>query len=445
MLFHNKSAILEWTGWILLQQSIAAFGTWSTAQAILAIQHSEEARLWILLTLLGIVLPYIPALLSRYAIKKWEFLLQKRWIDRWLNHLQGRLDLYNDSQKRDTYLGMLQQDGPLLITQLTTTTAELFSALLNFSFQWLVLTCFYSQILGLTLGIGVLISSLMVFAFDPWAKSEAEKTTEASLEMTRLLPGAWEKTIHNNPKSAPLWNTRFTKSFDIFRCQNLKSLRTTLTITGLSLLTMTLPLIATFFFTPQALFSPTMLLLLAAGLPRLLQTVQSAMNALTASLSLRPLLVRIQELQQKLPEIQEPNVTTQGLVQRICPQLLEKIPLNPILLETPGRLTLSARNGSGKSSLLLLLKSMHGSSAYYLPPAGGLPLSDTQPSAPASTGQNHLSQLLAIAKEPPARLLLLDEWDANLDSHHTQILDQHLNRLALKVRIIEVRHQDLDD
>lgn len=440
MLFKNRSALAKWMGWVILQQSIAAAGTWSTAQAIYAIQQGQEARPWILITLLGILLPYVPALFSRKAIKQWEFLLHQSWIETWLTRLRGRLDLYNDSQKRDTFLGMLQQDGPVLITQLSSTTSDLFTMVLNFALQWMVLTFFYSQALGLCLASGVLLASLLIIAMDPRVKDEARNAAEANTQMSRLLPGAWERTIHDNPQSAPYWTTRFNKSFEDLRLKSLKSLQMNLTITGLSLFGMTLPLITTILLFPETILSPTSQLLLVAILPRLLQTIQSAINGLTSVLNLRPLLVRIKELERKLPEIQDPQVTAQDLLQRISPTLREQISLSPLLMESPGRTTVQAPNGSGKSSLLLHIKSTFGSSAYYLPPVGGLPLSDKQSTLPGSTGQNRITQIQALAEQPPAPMLLLDEWDANLDAHHTQELDRQLELMAKYVRIIEVRH-----
>lgn len=108
MIIKNKLNITQrmnpWITWVILQQSLAAVGTWSVARAIHAIQEEQEAHSWIFLSLLGILLPYVPGLFARRAIKKWELSLQKSWIDTWLNRLRGRLDLYNDAKKRDHFL-----------------------------------------------------------------------------------------------------------------------------------------------------------------------------------------------------------------------------------------------------------------------------------------------------------------------------------------------------
>jgi ABC-type multidrug transport system fused ATPase/permease subunit len=442
MLFKNKTAVSSWVILIFLQQLIAAAGTWSTARAIHAIQEGNPARPWILVTLLGILFPYLPALFSRRAIKKWELLLQQDWIDHWLLQLRGRLDLYNDAHQRDSQLGILQQDGPILLTQLSTTTTEFFSLSLNFLFQWIVLTFFYSKILGLTLGAGVFLSSTLIFSLDRWAKSEAGKTAEASIQMTRLLPGAWERTVQDNPRSASIWHDRFTRAFERLREQSLRSVRATNTITGISLLVMTLPFPLVILLSPEAFLSPTMLLLLVASLPRLLQTVQSAMNATSAILNLRPLLIRLQELERKIPVHQDTKATAQKLLQRTSPALQEYAYPELELMSAPGRTTLRAPNGSGKSSILLHIKASLGNSAYYLPPHGGLPVSEAQAALPSgSTGQNMMLQLEELLKAPPAPILLLDEWDANLDAGRTKELDQKLEALARGVRIIEVRHQ----
>lgn len=122
-----------------------------------------------------------------------------------------------------------------MITQLTQTTSELFGASLNFLLQWIVLTFFYSRVLGFTLGLGVLLTSGVILILDPWVKKEAQKVSEKSTQLTRLLPGVWERTIQNNPGAAPLWQKRFTETFNHFYYQSLKSVHATVTLSGASL------------------------------------------------------------------------------------------------------------------------------------------------------------------------------------------------------------------
>ncbi|NBW80646.1 hypothetical protein EBR21_02725 [bacterium] len=102
-----------------------------------------------------------------------------------------------------------------------------------------------------------------------------------------------------------------------------------------------------------------------------------------------------------------------------------------------GRFRVEGGNGSGKSTLLRSLKESLGSEAFYLPAehsaldfpvAGGL-----------SSGQRARFILESLKISAP-RVLLLDEWDANLDIRQRSLLDQLIGQLSERHLVLEVRH-----
>ncbi|AKA26555.1 hypothetical protein [Pseudomonas chlororaphis] len=99
-----------------------------------------------------------------------------------------------------------------------------------------------------------------------------------------------------------------------------------------------------------------------------------------------------------------------------------------------GRLLISGKNGAGKSSLLKLLKSEFTES-ILLPNHTGF----HEAEGPLSTGESQVKQLLHVL-EQKAPLILLDEWDANLDMQNKILVGHILNQKAAETLIIEVRH-----
>ncbi|AJO76683.1 hypothetical protein [Pseudomonas sp. MRSN 12121] len=99
-----------------------------------------------------------------------------------------------------------------------------------------------------------------------------------------------------------------------------------------------------------------------------------------------------------------------------------------------GRLLISGKNGAGKSSLLKLLKSEFTES-ILLPNHTGF----HEAEGPLSTGESQVKQLLHVL-EQKAPLILLDEWDANLDIQNKILVGHILNQKAAETLIIEVRH-----
>ena len=124
--------------------------------------------------------------------------------------------------------------------------------------------------------------------------------------------------------------------------------------------------------------------------------------------------------------------------------LKEKRPLDKALhftaLNAAGRYTLQGPNGVGKSCLLLWLKQQWGTAAFYLPThIHNLLFNHTQG---LSSGQKMIAALQAITQfQDSFQVLLLDEWDANLDAINLKRTDAVIEQLAKNKKIIEVRHR----
>jgi ABC-type transport system involved in cytochrome bd biosynthesis fused ATPase/permease subunit len=104
-----------------------------------------------------------------------------------------------------------------------------------------------------------------------------------------------------------------------------------------------------------------------------------------------------------------------------------------------GRLTLRGENGSGKSTALMLVKNALANRAFLLPTYSQL--SFTSETNKYSTGESLHNRLIEILERVDVDVLLLDEWDANLDSDNQERLSALIDQLSLKKCVIEVRHR----
>lgn len=105
-----------------------------------------------------------------------------------------------------------------------------------------------------------------------------------------------------------------------------------------------------------------------------------------------------------------------------------------------GRYVLSGPNGSGKTSLLLQMKMLSKDEAIYLPAQAFL---FPSPGTGLSTGQRKLRELIdlfALARGR-TRLILLDEWDANLDPANRERISAEIDVLARTHAVVEVSHR----
>ncbi len=102
-----------------------------------------------------------------------------------------------------------------------------------------------------------------------------------------------------------------------------------------------------------------------------------------------------------------------------------------------GRSVIRGSNGSGKSTLLLHLNKTLESS-FYLPASPQLEIGES--TGNESTGEKILKHLEFI-KNQDVQVLLLDEWDANLDPVNIDKVHRQLDEISKNKLVIEVRHR----
>ena len=126
--------------------------------------------------------------------------------------------------------------------------------------------------------------------------------------------------------------------------------------------------------------------------------------------------------------------------------------LNRIKAHSQGRILVRGSNGSGKSSLMVALKSRLGSQAFYWPTSDKLafafsgssaPDDEDEPSASGfSSGERQLNSLQEIVNRTRATVYLLDEWDANLDAKNRASAEALVAQLAARAVVVEISHRD---
>ncbi len=138
--------------------------------------------------------------------------------------------------------------------------------------------------------------------------------------------------------------------------------------------------------------------------------------------------------------------------------------LSQVTTQTKGRILVRGSNGMGKSSLLVALKARLGTQAFYWPTSDKLSFeflkgteaeeeaseehdsptaSQSRPNSSGfSSGEKQLCSLQEISMRTNAKVYLLDEWDANLDSKNRALAEQIVAGLAARAVVVEISHRD---
>ncbi|AMK30284.1 Hypothetical Protein AWT69_001647 [Pseudomonas putida] len=116
----------------------------------------------------------------------------------------------------------------------------------------------------------------------------------------------------------------------------------------------------------------------------------------------------------------------------VAPQALLKVIVGSEI--KGGRFTVTGSNGAGKSTFLKLIKQSAPDALLMTPETRFLEF-DTA----LSTGQSSIREIESALASLPS-VLMLDEWDANLDEENFRRIDALLDTASCRVIIIEVRH-----
>jgi ABC-type multidrug transport system fused ATPase/permease subunit len=133
--------------------------------------------------------------------------------------------------------------------------------------------------------------------------------------------------------------------------------------------------------------------------------------------------------------------------------------VSQVMAQSSGRILVRGSNGAGKSSLLVALKAQLGNQAFYWPTSDKLSFeflrgqnsdeedevtesSQKSQSSGFSSGEKQLRSLQEISARTEAKVYLLDEWDANLDSKNRALAEQLVASLSERAVVVEISHRD---
>lgn len=105
-----------------------------------------------------------------------------------------------------------------------------------------------------------------------------------------------------------------------------------------------------------------------------------------------------------------------------------------------GRFTITGDNGSGKTTMLYKLLEEYKDKAIFIPTSPKYLEWETKINN-LSTGEQLYNIMINEVKNCNEDIILLDEWDANLDKNKMILIDQLIDDISSRKVVIEVRHR----
>lgn len=317
--------------------------------------------------------------------------------------------------------------------------------------------CFNIAIIGIAIEkkfiVAYMLAFLVALLFCLFSRKKAENKSllaqSSHVNMTTVLFYGWDTILSGNHYNHNLWARTLEQSLTSTVTQGISKLRYLSAVSGFAMLCSSIPVFLVFFYTMLFRGNIGTNAALVVTLPRQINTIQYLSIFISSIMGWSGIYGKILGLE-KAASISERIVFKQEYIKFAQIQVSrnkENYKFETFeefkewdKLKRAGRITIRGGNGSGKSTLLIGLKSYLKNNAYYFSPEMKLFFSNSL-NASFSTGEAILSHISEIVEKSQVDVLILDEWDANLDSENMIKISRFLDEIAEKLCIIEVRHR----
>ena len=320
---------------------------------------------------------------------------------------------------------------------------------LNVLFNILVFGYVVDRLFLTAYAISAILMIALIWFFKGQLYTSAHTAQEKRISLTQGLLLGWDNIVISNKYNLNFWHELVDRRFGEALNKSLFSVKLTQLVAASAMMLAMTPVLGLmiYLFSTRSTDLPY-LAMLVATLPRQIQILQHLHIVVSYSASWNAQKARLQGLSNALL-IDNNDLNPERRID--WNQLLliingNKKPVNDfqvilqeIQANPKSRLTIRGPNGSGKSTLLYMIKQHYGDDAFYLPAHSNLVFQEEK-SSEKSTGQKISGALKEIICNVKTPVVLLDEWDANLDRLNISALEELIDKLATTSCILEVRH-----
>ncbi|MFF7707731.1 hypothetical protein [Pseudomonas sp. NPDC007930] len=429
---------------VACQQACIAAAAWCLTRTIAQVQAGEPFLAPLGFYLLAMIIPYLPGCLSFVTLQHWINRTHLQITDAMVDAVKGRAGQFSNSEAKAAFDSALSRNAFHAVAQYLGLSHDFAALALNSLLSAIVLGVLLPIELAAGYAISLLASVGVILAIAPRIRHMSLETERQFARYGHQLGSAWGNVTLNNRYNMGHWQRQRQQAGTAYYQANVRLAAIQQGAnTGIALIA----LLPTAYLVYHLLAGPGLDAALAAAVVVNLTRIFHILGALStvvyqllawqaARARLRFLDVQTKDLgAESLNRPLSGALSVNGEPPSGACAILERINASE-----RGRFTLRGPNGAGKSTLLLALKD-HWRDEAWLVPAQLHVLSWASASTPGSTGQQALAMLSEVVNAPHIpRVVLLDEWDANLDAAHRQCIDGWLDALSKQRVVVEVRH-----
>jgi len=442
-----------------IQQLIEASSTIWLVLLMTSITLGENFFLYLVLYLTSLMLPYAPGCIALILKASWKQEAQKSFIQDFVSSNRNNIGEWSNRGSKEEKLSILTGEGPNALHLLIDYVYDLVVYVLSVLFNILALSVVVEPLFAVAYAISVTCVIIIMNLKRSTQRQLTQKALIARVDLCQSLLSAWDNVLLGNEYNFKLWNERTSQRLKRSLQRNVDVERfDQILAVVVSLITSIPSLLVVIYFMVENRHDPVRLTSFVVILPLLFMILSYTYQTLSLAFRWTMHKSKLMSIYRAIQPSQETYMTLENKIKwpkivathLASPSFKDKVSL-PVQMpinshedlirhtSNSGRLTLRGENGSGKSTALMLVKNALANRAFFLPTQNHLIFnSETNK---YSTGESLRKRLIEIVQKVDVDVLLLDEWDANLDSENREMLSALIDQLSDKKCVIEVRHR----
>jgi len=436
--------------WELCAQLVVALSTWAIikASATAVGDNPKDALVYLATFVICLTVVFLPNALARLNLVKWQLESFSRYVKRFSRVHSSRQILARDNFRRRME-PWLTSEARNVFDDASDTLYQMVSTFLNSVVNILVVGLFLEPTIIGYYAVATLILFVVHRGSKPYIARHANSAQSSRNNLTERLLAGFVNIINPTKSFQENWSKNFNDSYEgLVRSESQYSIASSLvsfigTISALMVIC-----VGVGYF----LYTNTENLALFVGMlvtiPRQVQIIQSGFYFFGLSVHWSGIRERLNTLEKD--SLSPISVDVKEDINFSSIQLHSANANKPVSdfstlineMNQPGRYTLRGPNGCGKSTLLALFSEhLKDKKVVFIPTVASQifvkesgPISD-------SSGKTMLNILETIVGQKNIDILLLDEWDANLDDSNVNQVDAKLSILSQSIPVVEIRHR----
>ena len=443
---------------LAFQQMIEASATYWLVCLMESITKGEAFLPYLALYLASVAIPYIPGCFGFILKITWKQEAQRVFINNFVKTNKNNISEWSNKGLREQKVSMLTSEGPAAIHAFIDYLWELLGYIFNVFFSILALSIIVEPLFAAAYAFSVCCVIYVMKVKRRTQRQLTQKALTARVSLVQSLLAAWDNILLGNEYNFSLWEEKTNKRLDSCIQKNVALERfDQILAIAVSCITSIPMLIVVVYYAIAHQHDPVKLSAFVVILPILFIIISYTYQTLSLGFRWNMHMSKLLAIFRSIQASKDSPVTMEKKVKwpkisisSSTPGPTDKVSLplqhplqsyHELLMQTSnsGRLTIRGDNGCGKSTALMLIKKALENRAFFLPTHNQLIF--TTETNKNSTGESLKNRLMEILERVDADVLLLDEWDANLDKENQETLSALIDELSEKKCVIEVRHR----